>query len=93
MIGQFEIPDQQMEWSHDGQPNYVNWIFGQPESTENQYPGNSCGIIDKDSYENGVNWSALQCNKRAMYACQTLPGKQCPEKGFNYPLKLNTILL
>ena len=68
-----------MEWSHDGAPNYVNWLYGQPDSTESQYPGNSCGIIDKDSYEDDTNWSALQCNKRANSVCQTLRGKQCPE--------------
>ena len=51
-----------MEWSHDGPPNYVNWLYGQPEATENQYPGNTCGIIDKDAFEDDVNWSGKFSN-------------------------------
>ena len=42
-----------MEWSHNGIPNYQNWIYGEPEASESKYPGHSCGCIPKENYKGG----------------------------------------
>ena len=43
----------QMEWSHNGIPNYQNWIYGEPEASASEYPGHSCGCIPKGNYKGG----------------------------------------
>ena len=52
----------QMEWLFEwGQsPSYTNWIFGQPDGTEVNWPGNTCGFI-KDVDGNNQNWDAEHC--------------------------------
>ena len=52
----------QMEWLFEwGQaPSYTNWIFGQPDGTEVNWPGNTCGFI-KDIDGASQNWDAEHC--------------------------------
>lgn len=52
----------QMEWLFEwGQsPSYTNWIFGQPDGTEVNWPGNTCGFI-KDVDGVSQNWDAEHC--------------------------------
>ena len=30
---QFNLQPPAMEWSHDGLPSYLNWIYGEPDAT------------------------------------------------------------
>ena len=48
----------QMEWITSGTPNYVNWVFGAPETQQGYWPGHTCAVIQKENYKDDVNWSA-----------------------------------
>ena len=52
----------QMEWLFEwGQsPSYTNWIYGQPDGTEMNWPGNTCGFIKNVDGQN-QNWDAEHC--------------------------------
>ena len=62
-----------------GIPNYVNWIFGEPDMTQSQFPGHSCGAISADFYNEDRNWGVLNCNVRSVFTCQVGVGRQCPD--------------
>ena len=60
-IGMSDINSQstppQMEWITSGPPNYVNWVFGAPETQQSYWPGHTCAVIQKENYKDDVNWS------------------------------------
>ena len=60
-IGMSDINSQstppQMEWITSGTPNYVNWVFGAPETQQGYWPGHTCAVIQKENYKDDVNWS------------------------------------
>ena len=80
----------QMEWFHQGVPTYTNWIFGQPETAESQYPLNTCAYIEKGmAGELGPNWSADACRPKKQYVCQKSLNSQCPDGWFLAPNEEN----
>ena len=61
-----------MEWLFEwGQsPSYTNWIYGQPDGTELNWPGNTCAFI-KDVDGSNQNWDAEHCAAQVSVTCNT----------------------
>ena len=68
-----------MEWIHHGEPSYTNWVYGEPEATQSQWPGATCGFISAGSEAVAAPWSAEYCRKDNAVICQKQSGQTCPE--------------
>ena len=54
-------------------PNYVNWVFGAPETQQGYWPGHTCAVIQKENYKDDVNWSCkARFKDRSLSPCWTV---------------------
>ena len=89
-INSYDPENPEMEWYHHGQASYQNWVFGEPENSQSQWPGSTCGAIKTGSETTIVhNWSAEYCRNFNQYACQKRTGQTCPD-GWFFQSFLNT---
>ena len=68
-----------MEWLHNEEPSFTNWVYGEPEMTQSKWPGSTCAFIAKDSEKLEGEWSAQYCRNKASSLCQHEIGQTCPE--------------
>ena len=76
----------QMEWLYGGSPNYIkqvlykcymnakslpiSWMFGEPDITQQENPGNTCAYIPGDQVGSNPNWQTSRCYTERLYICQ-----------------------
>ena len=74
-----------MYWHHGEQPEYENWVYGEPQTGQNKYDGtgSTCGVVNPGSEKNNGEWSTENCVTRKNAVCQKLTGNACPN-GWTY---------
>ena len=50
-----------MEWQHHGGASYTNWVYGEPDATQAQYPGSTCAYFSAGAETASGEWSATYC--------------------------------
>ena len=62
-----------MEWYKQGPPSFTSWVYGEPDATQQKWPGSTCALIEPGAPASGTGqWSAQYCrNNRCPFCMQT----------------------
>ena len=66
-----------MNLEKPGSLSYDNWVYGEPQQGQQQWPGNTCAkVLGADG---SPNWITDRCNQNRGSVCQKMVGTSCPE--------------